>query len=81
MLEGELAGILTRREATGRRGKPASGAGASDNVPARTNDSGIAKVADRFDDQTVVVTNRDGGIVGVITLHDLLRAQVEKAEG
>ncbi len=82
VLEGKLAGILTRREAVS--------ALAANRTPALEPaticrpDQTILELQKLLIDSTtqfVVVTDRDGGMQGVITLHDLLRAQVEKAGG
>jgi CIC family chloride channel protein len=78
--EGSLAGILTRREAMA-----ALGANRSPVLEPPTTchaDQTILELQKLLIDSTtqyVVVTKRDGSIQGVITLHDLLRAQVEKA--
>jgi CIC family chloride channel protein len=82
VLKGALAGILTRREAV-----TALGANRPPVLEPATTcrpDQTILELQKLLIDSTtqyVVVTDRDGGIQGVITLHDLLRAQVEKAGG
>ncbi len=80
VLEGSLAGILTRREGTAAlaANRPPVLEPATSCRPNQT----ILELQKLLIDSTtqyVVVTNLEGGIQGVITLHDLLRAQVEKA--
>lgn len=80
VLEGSLAGILTRREAVAALAENRSPV----LEPPTTcrADQTILELQKLLIDSTtqyVVVTKRDGSIHGVITLHDLLRAQVEKA--
>jgi CIC family chloride channel protein len=80
--EGALAGILTRREAAAalEANRPPMLEPATTCQPDQT----ILELQKLLIDSTtqfVVVTARDGAIQGVITLHDLLRAQVEKAGG
>jgi CIC family chloride channel protein len=75
-----LAGILTRREALAAiaANRPPVLEPATTCRPDQT----ILELQKLLIDSTtqfVVVTDRDGGMQGVITLHDLLRAQVEKA--
>jgi CIC family chloride channel protein len=78
--EGKLDGILTRPEAE---------AAVKENRPIRLEPATTCEATQTIRQlQTlligsstnfVVVTNGDGGIRGVITLHDLLRAEVQKA--
>jgi CIC family chloride channel protein len=80
--EGALAGILTRREAVAAldaRRPPVLEPATTCRPDATILD--LQKLLIDSTTQYVVVTNREGGIQGVITLHDLLRAQVEKAGG
>ncbi|HUD82157.1 MAG TPA: chloride channel protein [Candidatus Saccharimonadales bacterium] len=82
VLKGALAGILTRREAAAALG--ANRPPALEPATTCRPDQTILELQKLLIDSTtqyVVVTDRDGGIQGVITLHDLLRAQVEKAGG
>ncbi|HEY3855585.1 MAG TPA: chloride channel protein [Verrucomicrobiae bacterium] len=80
--DGALTGILTRREAV------AAAAANRPPVlePATTcrPDQTILELQNLLIESTtqfVVVKDRDGEVKGVITLHDLLRAQVQKAGG
>jgi CIC family chloride channel protein len=82
MLQGTLAGILTRREATAALA--ANRAPVLEPATTCRPDQTVLDLQKLLIDSTtqfVVVTDGDGGIQGVITLHDLLRAQVEKAVG
>lgn len=80
--EGALAGILTRREALAAiaANRPPTLEPATTCRPADT----ILELQKLLIDSTtqfVVVTDEKGAVQGVITLHDLLRAQVQKAMG
>ncbi len=81
VVKGALTGILTRREAMAALGanRPPVLEPATTCRPDQT----ILDLQMLLIDSTtqfVVVTNQEGGVEGVITLHDLLRAQVQKAE-
>jgi CIC family chloride channel protein len=78
--DGALTGILTRREASAA----ATGNRPPVLEPATTcrPDQTILELQNLLIESTtqfVVVKDRDGEVKGVITLHDLLRAQVQKA--
>jgi CIC family chloride channel protein len=82
VLKGALAGILTRREAVAglAANRPPALEPATTCHPEQT----ILELQKLLIDSTtqfVVVVDADGGLKGVITLHDLLRAQVQKAGG
>jgi CIC family chloride channel protein len=80
--DGALAGILTRREALAAvaANRPPTLEVAKTCRPDQT----ILELQNLLIESTtqfVVVKDRDGEVKGVITLHDLLRAQVQKAGG
>jgi len=80
LLKGALDGILTRREAMSAMAanRPPVLEPAMTCQP-ETTILELQKLLLDSTTQFVVVTDRAGAIQGVVTLHDLLRAQVEKA--
>ncbi len=82
MRNGALAGILTRREALAA--VAASRLPTFESATTCRPDQTILELQNLLIESTtqfVVVKDRDGEVKGVITLHDLLRAQVQKAGG
>ena len=82
VLEGKVAGILTRKEGLAAL----AGNRVPTLEPATTCEPeqtilDLQKLLIDSTTQFVVVVNSDGSVWGVTTLHDLLRAQVQKAEG
>jgi CIC family chloride channel protein len=82
VLDGKLTGVLTRKEALASVAAnrvptldPATSCGPDQTI------LDLQKLLIESTTQFVVVINGDGSVNGVITLHDLLRAQVQKAEG
>ncbi|HEX4120187.1 MAG TPA: chloride channel protein [Verrucomicrobiae bacterium] len=82
VLDGKLAGILTRKEGLAALAahrvptlEPATSCGPEQTI------LDLQKLLIESTTQFVVVVNGDKSVQGVITLHDLLRAQVQKAEG
>lgn len=82
MQEGKLAGILTRAEAQAaldQKRPPVLQPATTCNAQKTILD--LQNLLIESTTQFVVVTGPGDSILGVITLHDLLRAQVEKASG
>jgi CIC family chloride channel protein len=79
--EGKLAGILTRKEgeAALAQKRPPTLLPATTCLPDQTVRE-LQGLLIESPTQLVVLSNGDGAALGVITLHDLLRAEVEKAK-
>jgi CIC family chloride channel protein len=82
VMNGKLAGILTRREATAALAakRPPNLELATTCGPKQTILE-LQKLLIESTTQFVVMVESNGSVRGVITMHDLLRAEVEKAGG